>query len=252
MKIVLLSTGRGLRPDFILELRASLGLHDSDKLSLVAWQRSGVPLPLSRHLVIGPHLGVGGRATDQRVQLHALTPAPLEATPAMGGPEPDRAVSHPTGSDTTGPDTSGSDTALSNAALSKAHPLKARPLVLNPRRVVRAVAWRARRLKRSTSRLAAIRRHPRFRRVRGRLSPGISLSFAGNCLQARKVHDLMREADVVVALDTASHRGAWTLAQKVPGPDVVIGVAAARRLLEQRQLSALAEADPTRPSASTS
>lgn len=232
MKIVLLSTGRGLRPEFIQELRANLGLHDSDKVFLVAWQRSGVPLPVSRHLVIGPHLRVGGRATDQRVQLHALTPAPLEEAPAMSGPEP--------------------DTAGSDAVLSDADPLKEQLPVLHPRRVVQAVAWRARRLKKATSGLAAIRRHPKFRRVRGRLSPDISLSFACNCLQARKVHDMMRDADLVVALDTASHRGAWTLAQKVSGPDVVIGLAAAKRLLEQRQLSALTDADLLRPSASAS
>ena len=83
-----------------------------------------------------------------------------------------------------------------------------------------------------------MRRNPQFRRARNRLSPGASLGFAASCLRAGTVHGMARDADLVIALDTASHRGAWILAKRVPGPDVVVGIPAAQRLLEQRDLSA--------------
>ena len=69
MKIVLLSTGRGLRPEFIEELAVKLGLHDSDVVALVSWHPARAPMPVSRHLVLGPHLRVAGAlATEQKVQ----------------------------------------------------------------------------------------------------------------------------------------------------------------------------------------
>jgi hypothetical protein len=106
-----------------------------------------------------------------------------------------------------------------------------------------ALAWRIRRLKRtarnqSAGRLTGLRTHPQFRRVRNRLTPGVSLAFAASSLRAGKVHDMIRDADLVVALDAASQRGAWTLAQRVQGPDIVIGIPAAKRLVEEHGASA--------------
>lgn len=74
--------------------------------------------------------------------------------------------------------------------------------------------------------------------MRNRLAPSVSIGFAASCLRAGKVHDMVRDADLVVALDAASQRGAWTLAKKVPGPHVVIGIPAAKRIIEQHQESA--------------
>ena len=75
MKILILSTGRGLRPEYVEQLRTKLGLRHSDEMCLVAWQRSGSPLPLGRHLVVGPHLLSGGRGKDQEVAQPALVAA---------------------------------------------------------------------------------------------------------------------------------------------------------------------------------
>ena len=69
------------------------------------------------------------------------------------------------------------------------------------------------------------------------MAPVVSLGFATSCLRAHMVHDMTRDADIVIALDAASHRGAWTLARRVPGPDVVVGIPAAQRVLEQRDTS---------------
>jgi hypothetical protein len=115
--------------------------------------------------------------------------------------------------------------------------------VFDPRRVRKAIAWRVRRLKKATrthtpSAVAGVRAHPLFRKARNRLTPGVSLGFAASCLRSGKVHAMASDTDLVVALDAASHRGAWTLAQRVQGPHVVIGIPAAQHILEQRDVSA--------------
>ena len=233
MKIIFLSTGRGLRPEFISGLRERLGLHESDVVGLVSWQRPRFPLPVDRHLVLGPHLRVAGTlATVQRVQRQR---------------EPIATAVEELGAEELGAESPGDNTSLPKAA-----PATPRLPALHPRRMKQAVAWRVRRLKRAErirrlerakrtqepSRLTGIRTHPLFRKVRNRLSPGVSLSFAASCLRAGMVHDLIRDADLVVALDAASQRGAWTLAQRVSDPEVVIGIPAAKYVIDQRRESA--------------
>jgi hypothetical protein len=218
VKIVFLSTGRGLRPPFINDLRANLDLHDSDQVCLVAWQRSRVPLPVKRHLVVGPHLRiVGTLATVQRVQRRAemdIAPADTRQTSA------DRATDGLPEVDPT--------THLTHLP------------VYHPRRVRQALSWRIRLLRRNveaSDKFSGLRTHPKYRRARNAMTPGVSLAFAASCLRSRTIHDMARDADLVVALDAASHRGAWTLAQMVSGPHVVIGVPAAKRLLAERVTS---------------
>ena len=269
MKILILSTGRGLRPEYVEQLRTKLGLRHSDGMSLVAWQRSGSPLPLSRHLVVGPHLLAGGRGKDQAVELPALVTAPgdgpavdegsavddgsatdedvvlkagtaveegsaLEQVSALDGALAPQGALVPQAALPTGEP-------VSEAAAARARQQQAMAMLpaWHPRRVRQAAGWRLRRLKRAASIRTRLRRNPQFRRARNRLSPGASLGFAASCLRAGTVHGMARDADLVIALDTASHRGAWILAKRVPGPDVVVGIPAAQRLLEQRELSAL-------------
>jgi hypothetical protein len=218
VKVVFLSTGRGLRPPFINELRANLDLQDCDIVCLVSWQRPRAPLPVNRHLVVGPNLRIAGTlATVQRVQrrpdLLALNAQKAQSR-NQSDPGPAPAGNH--------------STHLTHLP------------VYHPRRLRQAIAWRLRRLRRSalsSGRLIEIRTHPRFRKARNQMTPGVSLGFATSCLRARKVHEMTRDADIVIALDTASHRGAWTLARRVPGPDVVIGIPAAQRVLAQRDTS---------------
>lgn len=243
MKIIFLSTGRGLRPEFINGLREKLGLHESDVVGLVSWQRPRFPLPVDRHLVLGPHLRVTGTlATVHRVQRR---PEPIAtAAEELGADE--------LGTEELGAEELGAESPGDNTSLPKAAPATPQLPTLHPRRMKQAVAWRIRRLKRAerirrlerakrtqaSSRLTGIRTHPLFRKVRNRLSPGVSLGFAASCLRASMVHDLIRDADLVVALDAASQRGAWTLAQRVSGPEVVIGIPAAKYVIDHRQESA--------------
>ncbi len=272
MKILILSTGRGLRPEYVEELRTKLALLGSDEMRLISWQRSGSPLPVDRHLVVGPHLLTrGGQGKDQKVwQPTRLAPfdgnsavedspaleadSVLEQSAALGeGLVPDDSSA---AQERQAPGTSPvleagttlemnhgtSDPASETAARVREKHALARLPAWHPRRLRAAAAWRARRLKRAASIRTRIRRHPQFRKVRNRLSPSASLGFAASCLRARTVHSMTRDSDLVIALDTAAHRGAWILAKRVPGPDVVIGVPAAERLLDQRRLNTRASA----------
>lgn len=269
MKVIFLSTGRGLSPAFIHELRAKLGMHDSDVVAMISWHPARKPLPVSRHLVLGPNIRVAGAlATVQRVQrqpypiaadVNAVDVTAVDVTavdvsadaedlntaiptppPDLTAPADPPAVAEPTDpADAYVPAHEATDPA---DTLAPAHRSPTMLPVYDPRRMRKAVAWRIRRAKKAAAthaspRLTGIRKHPLFRKVRNRLSPGVSLSFAASCLRSGLVHDMARDADLVVALDAASHRGAWTLAQKVPGPDVVIGIPAAKRILEEHQAS---------------
>jgi len=268
MKILILSTGRGLRPEYVAQLRTKLGLRHSDEMSLVAWQRSGSPLPLSRHLVVGPHLLAGGRGKDQEVERPSMVtalgdgPAVDEGPPVDDGSAADEGVVLNAGTavdvGSALEQVSALDEALApeealvpQAALPTSEPVSdaatardrqeqtmAMLPVWHPRRVRQAAGWRLRRLKRAASIRTRLRRNPQFRRARNLLSPGASLGFAASCLRAGSVRGMARDSDLVIALDTASHRGAWILAKRVPGPDVVVGIPAAQRLLEKRELSA--------------
>ena len=285
MKIIFLSTGRGLHPDFINELRTKIGLGDSDVVCLVSWHSFRNRLPVNRHLVLGPHLRLrSARATVQRVQrrpdpmppadevhlessletadtsLRDASSAKAKHLPAVNAaiseiPDPNETPSPTDHADLTDPSslidtstrtrfadpTDHPSPTLAVSAARKANSTAHLP-VLHPRRMRKAVLWRVRRIKKAArgkpaSGLAAVRTHPQFRRVRNRLTPGVSLRFAASCLRAEKVHDMMRDSDLVVALDATSQLGAWTLAQKIPGPHVVIGLPAAKRIIDQREVS---------------
>jgi len=231
MKIILLSTGRGLRPEVILDFRSKLGLRDSDVLCLISWHPPRIPLPVDRHLVLGPQLRlVGDLAT-----VHLVERRPELFSPAANaGRDPSPAGSA---------DSADSASSIKPASAPGAAGTPAQLPVFHPRRLRKAVAWRVRRLKKAArthtpTAVTGVRAHPVFRKVRNRLSPGASVGFASTCLWSSKVHAMTRDTDLVVALDAASQRGAWTLAKRVNGPDVVIGIPAAKLLLDQREASA--------------
>jgi hypothetical protein len=176
---------------------------------------------------LGPHLRIAGTlATVARVQRR-----------------PDPAATHHDGRQPTGPASLTGEPAIPPADdAPEPDPTThlAHLPVYHPRRVRQALVWRTRLLRKSVERsdkLSGLRTHPRYRKARNAMTPGVSLAFASSCLRSRTVHDLTRDADIVIALDAASHRGAWALAQKVSGPDVVIGIPAAKRLLAEHGTS---------------
>jgi len=234
VKVIFLSTGRGLSPAFINELRAKLGMHDSDVVCLISWHPARKPLPVSRHLVLGPNIRVAGAlATVQRVQrqsypiaadVSAVDVTALDVTAVdvsavdVTADADDLSSAIPTPPldliDPAAPDAADaideadaeSDAAAAPAvadatdpagALAPAHSGATMLPVYDPRRMRKAVAWRIRRAKKAAAthaspRLTGIRKHPLFRKVRNRLSPGVSLSFAASCLRSGQVHDMAR------------------------------------------------------------
>jgi hypothetical protein len=78
----------------------------------------------------------------------------------------------------------------------------------------------------------------RLRRIVTKVAPGVLGSrFALSCLRKRDVRGEMADADVVVALDAQTYRGAWLLARLHPAPAFVAGTGAGRRVIEERAAS---------------
>jgi hypothetical protein len=215
VKVVLLSA-RMQRPDDLEPVRSGLGLTEGDgsDLALVQWRRPRVVLPVDRVLVLGPERGLDAWPAFRPVGGRGDTPATVE---------------EPTGED------------AEVVAVSTA-PAPARPTGL--RRVRRAVGWRVNRAR------IAVRRSPlrarvlqstKVRRAKEALLPGSTASrFAVAALRSRPLRLAVSEADLVIALDTNTHRAAWLLARRHPGPDVVVGLEAARAALLLREARASA------------
>lgn len=115
----------------------------------------------------------------------------------------------------------------------------------DPKRVRQAVKWRAnrarlrgrrvyrgarRRLRASDQRAARV-----ARRLLGVGNSQIANSFALALSRSREAAGLFSGADVVVPMDARSQRGAWVLARRHEGPDVVVGFPAAVRAIERRR-----------------
>lgn len=204
MKIVILATARGLRPASFRTIREQLGVVDGeDTVTVVTAHRPYRPLPVERTLRTG---------ADLSLRRHA-TVLPVADLGASDEPEDDGA-----------PPTD---------ATAAATPT---PL---PRRLAHGVAWRARRVRfavRDNPTVSRVRNSTKVRKVTNSMLPGgVSARFAFTTLRAREVRDALAEADVVVALDSHTHRAAWLLARRHPDPDVVVGTAAGRRVISARR-----------------
>ena len=207
MNVVLLSSARRTTSEAALSIRDQLGLTDRPEVvvDLVALHRPGRPLPGVRCLVLSPRVVAGRRA-------EAVPAAPLPAR-----------VLVPPGSlgRTTPPDELDADDSPEGMA-----------------RVAHGLRWRARRAKQSVGAHPAVRRvssSTKVRRVRSALAPlGPSSGYAVAAMASREVQALVADADVVVALDAHTYRAAWLLARRHPGPDVVVGAAAARQAAARR------------------
>lgn len=64
---------------------------------------------------------------------------------------------------------------------------------------------------------------------------GVAVQYALAASRSEHAKRLFAEADVVVPLDYRSQRAAWVLAQQVPGPDVIVGLPAASRVIAERR-----------------
>lgn len=233
MNIVLLSANRPMRVNQVAEARQQLRIDSSARLSLVSWHRPAQPLPLDQHLQVRT---VGGSQSLPVLDVAPeVEPAELEDDGSSGlalgagGPEEESA-------DTFGPEAQEVPVAPV--------PPRATAAKLTPAGVAHALRWRTNRARRALLGPGGLRRQPAVARVLGSTKlrragkavvPDSQASrYAAACLVSRDVHELIAQADVVVAMDPHTHRAAWLLARRHPRPDVVVGLAAAQRTLAAR------------------
>lgn len=216
MNIVLLTTARGQRPEALESAREQLGLTAADHpdIRVVGWHPPRRGLPVTQHVVLGPDLSLTGRARYVRV-----APSAPPGSPDLAAGAGEAAFPSPA------------------AEASPADLPRSLPPVYHPRRVAKAVAWRARRIRKALRKPALVtrvRQSTKVRKVKNKLAPGgLATQYAIGCLRAAVVHDLVERADVVVAMDANTHRAAWLLARRHPGPAVVVGLTAGRRVLDE-------------------
>jgi hypothetical protein len=224
VNVVLLHTGRPMRVDQVAEARHQLRTDATDRLAVVSWHRPATVLPIDHHVLVRT---VGGSRPLPVLDAEPdVEPAELEDDASTGlalGPG--------------GPEEESAATFEDDDAPPQAAP-RSTAAKLRPASVAHALRWRANRAR------LTVRRHPtivrvigstKLRRARKAVIPDTLASrYAAACLASREVNELVAQADVVVAMDAHTHRAAWLLARRHPGPDVVVGLAAAQRSLAAR------------------
>lgn len=267
MKVVLILGGRGLRPGWITQAFDELGVSEGDvELTLVTWHPPAHPLPVAEHWVVGPSTRGPVRRHEVSAPVPHLALGPVNEAPAAetATPATDEQGSAPVPAVDDGPDASlvSADEAPSPSAVESpdgtddaeqdapgpptlATPAS-RPLapIYTPARIRAAAGWRLRRIRRKVrmfyrgargrgtlpGRLLYRLRHlPRVQRLR---ADRVATEFAVVLTRDARIREAARDAVVVVGVDGNSHRAAWLLARRVPGPEVVIGLPSARRVVQ--------------------
>lgn len=242
MKVVLLSTRR-LRPHMVETAREELGLEprDAQNITVVSWNPPIGRLRVAQHLVVGPVLSPGrvryarvdptvptdltDVAEDPGAEVHKV-----HASPADAGSDADLGTNVDTAMDIA-VDTDVDTEIETDEPGSGAGSVER----TGARRVAHALRWRANRVR------LTVQRHPvaqrvgkstKVRRLRHAVTPGgLATHFALGCSQSAAVRRAVAGADLVVALDQNSHRAAWLLARRIAGPEVVVGIPAAARIV---------------------
>ncbi|GAA4110106.1 hypothetical protein GCM10022415_03620 [Knoellia locipacati] len=244
MKVVLLSTRR-LRPHMVDTAREELGLEpqDAEHMTVVSWNPPIGRLRVASHLVVGPMLSPSGRVRYARVDPVVLDEpdagephdlADLTALVADADVEPlEEVTTLDVVDDIDDAETDAADPGDTDDVLADQGDGATRRT--GARRVGHALKWRANRLR------LTVQRHPvaqriggstKVRRLRGAVTPGgLATHFALGCAQSPAVRRAVAGADLVVALDQNSHRAAWLLARRIAGPEVVVGIPAAARIV---------------------
>lgn len=224
MRVVLFNAGRGTGADHVVELRRQLKLRDGDDLVWISHYLPAEPLPVARHLVLGPSL------TRLAVAREVPT-APRERRHRKDhrhtGPEPDRRHS---------PDESSSP--ASRRSWSRRTRDGGVYLVKGTRNVIRR-NWRPLKTKLYASDNAAVNAVVDTVQL---VVPRRAQRFGLAAYRSQSVVDEVNLADVVVASDSPSIPAVWLVGRKCPGPQLVVGPEAARRVIKRRRSDAAAKA----------
>jgi hypothetical protein len=245
MKVVLLSTRR-LPPAYFDTVRADLGGRPEVGLDVVAWVPPAGPVDglVESFTLIGP-----GKMPVQ-IQPPAV-PADSLDTPAaeadaVSAPvsEAAKAPAPEAVTDTEAATESVADTAEAEApsevpaaeAVEEPKPAAPKPRPTGAKRVVKAVQWRYRRLRRAGGKVLpkSIKKAAPLRKLKAnRRGNDLSKNYWTRVQGRPDVMKVVDQADVVIALDAGSIWAGWQLGQRKTDTPVVLGLPAARRELDR-------------------
>ncbi|WP_344218015.1 hypothetical protein, partial [Kribbella sancticallisti] len=112
----------------------------------------------------------------------------------------------------------------------------AKPRPTGAKRVVKAVQWRYRRLRKAGGKVvpASIKKSAPVKMLTtGRRNQDLAKTYWARILSRPDVQTTIDQADVVIALDAGAIWAGWQLGQRKAGTPVVLGVPAARRELDR-------------------
>lgn len=263
MNVVLVMGGRGLRPSWVPHALAELGVEpDEVELTLVTWHAPAASMPVAEHWVVGGEHP--GRHPVKELPRAAAGPRGSSQVPLVRGvglPESAVPASEEQGAETVPVVDEKSDGLLPAGSATRGRPptavtrqgresSRASLRTLTPHRVRAALRWRARRVQRRVlggapggpTRVGRlIQRLLQSPRVKHLQADRAATRFAVAAAGDREIRAAVARADVVVGVDGGSHRAVWLLARRVPGPDVVIGMPAGKRVLSERRRRAAGE-----------
>lgn len=250
MKVVLLSTRR-LPPSYFDTVRADLGGRDDLALDVVAWVPPAGPVDglVNSFTLIGP-----GKMPVEPVPVVAAVPVveaeevPVGVSESAKAPAPE-AVTDETAVETTETEADEVAEVVSAEAEAinepKAAPAAPKPAAPKPaakprptgaKRVVKAVQWRARKLRRAGGKMlpTAIKKSgPVKKLTANRKADNLAKTYWDKVLGRADVMTRIEQADVVIALDGGSVWAGWQVGQRKPQTPVVLGLPAARRELDR-------------------
>lgn len=252
MKVMVVDSGRGSNTGQVHQLREDLGLLEDDVLYWLSWNLPSEPLPVEQHLVLGPnlrHLGVArqcetasGARPGEDIHRADMTDQGASVDEADLVDEqleeqlPESVQPHHHAEDA--PPVAAGPAHVSGTALrhSRAQPAPSRSTglayVMKGTRNVLRRNWRP--LK--TWLVTNERRPVQIAvGVAQAVYPGADDRFGLAAYRSRAVARLAEDCDVILSHDTRSQAATWLIGRKVPGPALVTGVAAARRVVAERR-----------------
>ena len=254
MKVVLLSTRR-LPPAYFDTVRADLGGSPELGLNVVGWLPPSGPVAglVESFTLVGPgripvETPPAAAPTDSGTTPAAAAEAvPAPVSEAAKAPAPEAVTEETEAASEVAVEADADADAAAEAEAEvavepepvaapapPAAPAKPRPT--GARRVVKAVQWRYRRLRRAGAKVLpkAIKKSAPVRKLRAsRRSDNLAKTYWAKVQGRPDVLRVIEQADVVIALDAGSIWAGWQLGRRRADTPVVLGLPAARRELDR-------------------
>jgi hypothetical protein len=269
MRIVLLSARR-LRPHQITAALADLGVASGEAdVRIVTWGMPVGRLPVAEHIVLGPDplspirsVRVASSATESTAGSDVIDAEVNDAEEnGAEGADAEAALAEAALADA-GPVLVETEPALTDADLAETDladadeepladavlpapdeaseplsPARSGPPRTGLARLQHGLRWRANRARMTVAGHPVAKKvlgSTKVRRIAAKVTPGgLSGQFALRASGNARIRWICGRATVVVAIDQNAHRAAWLLARRVPEVPIVVGLPAAKRILDE-------------------